>query len=278
MDEEEFFEEEEIEEAIENEKEKAAKEKNNKNKDKKNKTKSKTITKNKTKVRKEKPKKNKDKKNKQREIIYRDKGHPFLTFLLVLIIMCLLGVVGYLVYENYYKEKEEIPTEKINDEIKEETPKKEMSKEDALLLGTNLYNGAYELYNGRANFSLNTEDSTDCDGEMCSLITNFDNVTNNIFTESAKKEFERNAKTIRKIDGKFYYLDNFELNPNSYIETNFEVSKITEDKVTFKAISDYCISDENTNCQNKESETKKFVIVKENNKWLVDEFINPVKE
>lgn len=281
MDEEEFFEEEEIEEAILNEKEKTLeKEKNNKNKDKKNKSKNKIVTKNKTKVKKEKIKdKNRNKKNKQREIIYRDKGHPILTFFLVLIIMCLLCAVGYLVYENYYKEKEETNAVETNVD-KKETPKEkeQMSEEEALMLGTNLYNSAYELYNGRANFSLNTEDTVSCDEETCSLISNFDSVTNNIFTESAKKEFERNAKTIRKIDGKFYYIDNFSLDPNSYIETNFEISKINDDKITFKAISDYCVSDEKTNCQNKENETKRFVIVKENNKWLVDEFVNPVKE
>ncbi len=270
MDEEEFFEEEEIEEAILNEKEK-----NNKNK----KSKTKKVTKNKTKIKKEKTKKDKNKKNKQKEIVYRDKGHPFLTFFLVIIIMILLGAVGYLVYENYYKEKEETVKEETNINKEKPKEKEEMNAADALLLGTDLYNSSYEIYNGRSNFSLNSEESITCDDEkLCSLISNFDSVVNNIFTESGKKEFERNAKTIRKIDGKFYYIDSFELNPNSYIETNLEVTKIRDDQITFKAISDYCISNETISCQNKESETKRFVIVKENNKWFVDEFVNPIKE
>lgn len=257
-----------LEDEEELEENKKTKEKNNKHKNK-----TKKIKKVKTK---RKTSKSKNKRKPKKEVVYKEKGHPFFIFFLILIILTLLGVIGFLVYENYYKEETNENNEQIqnNEVIEKKQIETKLTDEEALSLGNELYNDAYNLYNGKDNFILNTEDNIECDeNQTCTLISNYDDVIN-IFTKNGQKDFERNAKMVRKMDDKFYYLTDYELEDNNYVETKFEVSKISENKIVFKAISDYCKTDD---CEEKESETKRFVIIKDN-KWFIDEFVNPIKK
>lgn len=249
-----------------------------KRKDTKNKNKTKKIKKTKTKTKKTK---DRVKRKPRKEIVYKEKKHPFFTLFLILIILALLGVIGYLYYENYYKKDDSVPETKnlINEE--NEPNKSTLTESEALSLGNELYNDVYNLYIGKGNFNIDSENQIECDsGIGCFLITNYEEVTNKLFTENGRKDFERNAPSIKKEENNVYFIDGFALNLISYLKTTLEVSKITENKITFKAISSYCdLESEEGNCtKESKTETKKFVIEKVNNIWLVSEFSYPVKE
>ncbi len=77
--------------------------------------KEKPKTKKKTKRKKVRKTKTKTKKGKNK-VVYKNKRSPLFTFILILIILGLLAVIGYLVYENYYNKEEKASTTESKNE------------------------------------------------------------------------------------------------------------------------------------------------------------------
>lgn len=223
-----------------------------------NKQEKKPKTKKSKKTKKKKVKKVYKKRKPKKEIVYRDKGHPFITFILILIIIALALALAYVVYDNYYKKEEPVINETNNNQTTEEETS--ISESRALSIGNGLYNKVLNLYMGKG-FTFDNEDTNECEEKNCTLITNYNEVLDFVFTENGKKAFEKNNQAIKKIDDKYYYIDG--VSSNDKTNTELEIKNTDDNKMVFDVIT--------TN--EDKTEKKEFVIVKVNDNWLVEKFI-----
>ena len=276
MKENEFYDEE-IDEAFEDE------EKPHNEKDKKQKVKTKKSKKSSTKIKKSKPKTKVEK-----QIIYRDgkkRGHPIIIFLLILIIILLVGVIGYLVYENYYKGKDETKVPNNTNEVKENV--NILSESKALKLGNNLYEKAYK--NGLAlngynidggllkyvevkitdeEFIEEVKDKGVLNGEdnIVYKVTNFDKAIKDIYTENYISSVIDNSPALYKYNDEYYLINVGKVSDDVYKDTSLTIKINKENEITFETVSSF---------ESGKTIIKTFKIAKEDSGWKVAEFSYP---
>lgn len=112
-------------------------------------------------------------------------------------------------------------------------------------------------------------------------ITNYDDVMNNVFTENGLEQFETFMKNdltttpfIKEENGHMYVNAPTSGFYTGYATRNIKVTNITTNKIegTIDVVNAFAESEGSTDAV----ETKKIIIKKENNKWLVEEFAIPM--
>lgn len=188
----------------------------------------------------------------------------------IVLILVLIALCGYFVwmYFNSDNKKEDSSVNKTNSETKEDT----LSEDEALLQIEEKYILALNLYKIKDKFVLSSEKTT-IDTDEYYEITDYDQVMNEVFNDKGKKQFEDYYKDyIKKNENKIYVkveVIDTEINyDDSYKETTFEKESIEKDKITYNAKAVY----------DEDEDEKEFVIVKKNDKWLVDKFHFPYKK
>ena len=146
-----------------------------------------------------------------------------------------------------------------------------LSNEEALNIGNELYKKAKAYYwTEGINYGNNLVDG------MYYAVSNIDTVKS-FFSENGFSQFMKNNGFIQEIEGKYYRVAADRGGDISYLGNELKVDSITENKITFTSVEKYIAKDEEwgldeslvTEITKKEH---KFVIVKENGIWKVEEF------
>lgn len=156
-----------------------------------------------------------------------------------------------------------------------------LSTEEALALGKEKYEVANNCYwsGVEANYGDVIYD-IDESGNPYYMITNIDEIKS-ILINNAFSDF-CNEKRIKEKNGKYYIVAAGRGSDISYLGNELKVDNITENKIEFTSIEKYCANEADWGMYSDASEVKdittkeyKFVIVKEDNSWKIDEFTLP---
>lgn len=209
-----------------------------------------------------------------------------------MVIIGLLGILGFIAYDQYYNKD----TEKPNNLVIEEDKPQVLTEDEALQIGKSLYLNARDNYYNVCTLAqkgaVDTYDYEDENlvksekGEKYTDITDYI-LNNTIFTEKALKQWEKtNKKILKTNDNRYYISSNQEDCGQGYISdsTEIKVIKIKEDKIKYEINEYFCESESEStnNClntkENLEKITTNFTIVKENEVWKIYDYTDSYNE
>ena len=207
------------------------------------------------------------------------KSYGGLITVIIILVVFVLGLVGYIVYEKVLAPTSDV---EVKDGENIENEKSALSHGDALALGNELWEYAYSAFWGNEPaWSTSTGEVNEAGGQPIVCDTTL---------EEVKKKFSKD------FEAEFCYSDGSEcskmkidefINENScgragrgglqdYKETNLKVGTIQESEIIFTAISEYCGS---SFCHDSDETvrtvSKDFIITKENGEWLIKNFYLP---
>lgn len=186
----------------------------------------------------------------------------------VLLILILIALCGYFVWMYFTSDNSN------KDTSNDKTNKKDtISEKEALKQIEEKYMLAINTYKIKDKFNLASE-KTPIEEEEYYEITDYKEVTNEIFSANGKKQFEDYYKEdILKKDNKTYIkailIDMETQYKDNYQETIFAKKTIKKDKIVYEAKSTYEESDE---------VKEDFILVKKDKKWLIDKFHFPYQK
>ena len=161
----------------------------------------------------------------------------------------------------------------INEKPKSTT----ISNSEAISIGDNLYKKALASFWGTITADF-TQDTYETKGgyELHGV-----EEVKKVYSEKAFNKFLKDYGDVRLIDGKYYGPDyNMGSNP-AYIGNELNIDSIEDNKIVFKSIEKYnsngemYTGDVSTISGGIDTKENRFVIIKENGEWKVDEFILP---
>ena len=213
-----------------------------------------------------------------------NKNNKGLIVLIIILIIMVLGLGSYIVYDkiisNKSTETNESNNTKANEGNKEE---KTMSESEALTLGNELWKYAYSTYWGtEPAWSKHVSDTVNEHGGR-------ENICDTKVEDVKKKyasDFEVQSWLSDDTTCASYTVKDFVPSEacrgagrgslQNYKETTLTVKSIQDNKIVFIAKSEYCGSSfcHESNETVKEIE-KDFVIVKQNDNWLISNFYLP---
>lgn len=163
------------------------------------------------------------------------------------------------------------------DVTKEENEPEEVntiSEEEAMSIGNNLYKKAATYYWG----NVETTGNSIQDG-MYMEISNISEIKS-VFSAQGFRQFIANNEYISEIDGSYYRVAADRGGDLSYLGNELQVESITDNRIVFNSIEKYA-ADENewglteSQVTSITRKTNRFVIVKENGSWKVEDYTMP---
>lgn len=210
------------------------------------------------------------------------------NIIIAILLIIIIALVGFIIYDKAVNKENRI-TKNKNEIIDTEKDENNIDDVTALTLVQYLYNDAIEFYTfGTLNNCTWKTDNNLCvnleefwtknkDGGFIKIV-NYEESINNTFTENGKNQFEKFMKEeistnpfIKKENNSTYILAPASGFYAGYTSRNMKISKIEKNIIT-ATIDIIEVPFENSN----NKETKKIIIKKENNKWLIDEFAIPM--
>lgn len=164
----------------------------------------------------------------------------------------------------------------------------EKNRLEKIEIGTDLYNKAYDMYQGTGFKNIYDKNKkiiyyekkhkTNLNYKITERYYAIDyNYLKEIFTDSALKKLKKDLKLVKKNNN--YYVKEQSNIDNKYLKTKLEIKSIHLFYVKFNAISLYCDEEYRvsygTGCSKYKKITKKekpFTIIKTDGKWKVKEF------
>lgn len=197
----------------------------------------------------------------------KDTGKIVLSIVLVILMIIILFIAGYYIY-NFAKDYglfENKPSSKVSDN---NDTIKTLSDVDALKEIKEKYQKANDIY---LFTGLNvSENLLIIDEKQAYEITNYNEIMDNVFTANGKKQFEDYYKdVIIKVEGKVYKQGDIKDENAMYDSTEFIKKSIDTTKINYTAKSKFI---DKANENKEEYKENDFVIVKQNDKWLIDNF------
>lgn len=143
-----------------------------------------------------------------------------------------------------------------------------------MALGNYLFNYAHKTAWGE-NFSYvpNKQDiEIEYNGENV-LVSEIDGYEH--AREHFSKDYDKDIsfRGIISKDGKYYQLVGDRGSDVSHMGDVLEVVSVVKDKIVFKAYYLYCDDQDIVTCENKEIKEEEFIIIKEDNRWVIDSFV-----
>ena len=197
---------------------------------------------------------------------------------IVVLVLVVLGLVGYIVYDKFI-------VEDVNEPIKVEKKSKTslLNKEEALKIGKEryeyvrdgLYSCGYEKVKTDANKGINVVDNTMVPGNQFLKIANIDEIKSNL-TEHAYLDWVKEPY-IQKYENDYYInLECGERPDYARDEYQIEVKEIKENNIIY-SISEYFYSVDGggnvvEDINKAEKNVINFELVKEDNMWKIKEY------
>lgn len=218
----------------------------------------------------------------------KEKKKSSVVLITVLIIILLVAAVGggflagasYIASKSLEKKKEVKEVQKAQEEAVADDESNALSNEEALKLGNELWKYAYSSYwGGEPVWKSHTGEVNEAGGRPIVCDTTIDEVK-----KKYAKDFQYTAAADEggNLDAFIALISNGMCSGAArgadqlYKTTTLEIKKIEENKIVFDATSEYCGS---SFCQESKETEKKvikdFVIVKEQDQWLINSFYLP---
>lgn len=197
-----------------------------------------------------------------------NKNNKGLIILIVVLVIMVLGLSAYIAYDKLLTNKPK-GTTTSNDTIVDTNKEKEtMSESEALSIGNELWEYAYSTYwASKPAWEVTNSNDNECDANNVSKI---------------KEKYATDFKANGPEPDWDYTLDTFmhcsggRGATQTYKETNLIVKEIQDNKITFTAKSEYCDS---PFCMDSKDTVeiieKDFIIIKQNDNWLISYFYLP---
>ncbi len=185
----------------------------------------------------------------EEKTIENTKNKKGIIIFLIIIVILMLGVAA-LFWWGSNKNKSE------NIDIVEE----ELTTTEALDIAFPTYYKIMDIYLFESTFILSPNLNEKVNGYE---ITNYNEILKENFTGKAMKEFEDyRADSIKKVNNKYYFMNNIEDIEIDFTSRGFELKNKTSKKIECNITSTISVDDPPT----------KFILIKEKDKWLVDHF------
>ncbi len=211
------------------------------------------------------------------------KSNVAIIVLLVLILVAVLGLGGYLIYnlnnkideknseiENLKSKNSNVSVEKKVSNTQNNTENnvqksntQEMSSDEIIKMGEKLYNISIKIaWNGYCKEKIEGLEQYYWVDESV-----FDYMTEKAASNYGIEKYENGYRMFENAKGSDIY----------YVSTDLEIKEVKDNKIVFNAISHYAEEPVEEGVQSiiKENRNRDFVLVKEDEKWKVDEFRVP---
>ncbi len=188
--------------------------------------------------------------------------------ILIIIIVIIIGIV-LLVKVNQKEKADEI--EKNNASTiagNDYTNPTFVSESGAQVLLKEKFYVAIDLYNLSRYYFKISEQPVKNENQYVYLIEDYEEVLKDNFTDKMIKDFEKNANGLVKYDDKYWSGDSDDKESTLDSIKEFKDVKIEENRI----VSTVCTIHYNGDDKKEKIKENKFVLVKENNNWLIDEF------
>ena len=211
------------------------------------------------------------------------KAYKVALIISFIVIMVLCGYIGYdKIIDNDGKSNN---SSKLDDNSHiSDTRSKEVDDSVALALGYELYEYAKDALFCR-NYQYGEMYSNDFGREVLNykeIASKFSSNHKVKWTDSS--DYKKLDDGFVNIEGKYYSKTECARGSNiSFVSDELKITNIESDKIEFRVLATYCddnidqdwIYSSNKDCI-KRTKTYDFIIVKEDNKWKIDTFTNPV--
>jgi len=207
------------------------------------------------------------------------KSYGGLITTIVVIVVMLLGIGSYFIYEKVINPKNNVEL-KDGENIDKEN--EALSHGDALTKGNELWEYAFSAYWGtKPAWSTSKGEVNEAGGQEIKCDTTLEEVK-----KKFSKDFEAETCLSDESVCDKMTIDQF-INENSctgagrgseqtYKETNLEVGTVQENEIVFTATSEYCGSSFcHESKKTVKTVSKDFIIVKENGEWVIKNFYLP---
>ena len=206
-----------------------------------------------------------------------------LIILIIILFIMVLGLGGYVIYDKLLTNDSKETTTSNNSENKDREEQKSISESEALTIGNELWKYAYSTFWGTEPAWTNHPSDTP---NQYGGIENICDTTIEQVKSKYASDFKAQSCYSDGTTCADYTIDNFVSEVacqgagrggiQDYKDTSLTVKSIQDNKIVFTAKSEYCGSSfcHESNETVKEVE-KDFVIVKQNDNWLISSFYLP---
>ena len=212
-----------------------------------------------------------------------NKNNKGLIVLIVVLIIMVLGLGGYIVYDKLLTSNTKETTTSNNSQSNDtETEKKSMSESEALTIGNELWEYAFSTYwGGEPAWKSHTGETNEYGVKSIVCDTTIEQVKLKYSSDFKAQSCLSDGSTCTD-----YTIDTFIPQTacqgagrgglQDYKETNLKVKEIQANKIVFIAKSEYCGSSFCHESKDTVKEIEKdFIITKQDNNWLISTFYLP---
>lgn len=203
-----------------------------------------------------------------------EKNNKSLIVIIVILVLLVLGLGGFILYDKVISPKLD------NTEVLEEDLATGLTEKEALSIGNDLWEYAFSsFWGGAPAWTTSLDDVNEAGGREINCDTDVNEVKANYTSDFKAQSCYSDGTSCTD-----YSLDDFVTSCigggrggiQTYKDTTLAISSIEDNKIVFNAISEYCGSSFCSESNETEKEVaKEFIIVKENDKWLISYFYLP---